>query len=145
MNVEPCAPVATKMRAGLRGLRIVAITLLAMASFAACGETGEVDNDVLGVSVITSPLGRAHIAIAGSNVGVRLPDLSSDTMVGLQRDGNVIATQSLSAGAEATLSADDPGLYELVAIEEGEATQVGDAELAPSTSITRLTVVRIGE
>lgn len=124
----------------------MALALIVGCLIGACstGDDG-VSNDVLGVSVITSPLGRAHIAIVGTNVGVQLPDMTTGTTLGLSRDGEVVTKQHLDPGEEVTLTAKENGLYELVSIEEGDAVATDEAELGQSTAITRLTVVRIGE
>lgn len=122
---------------------MIATALLVVTGCSTGGD--DVSNDVLGVSVITSPLGRAHIAIVGSNVGVQLPDLTTDTTLGLSQDGTVVTRQHLDAGEEVTLTAAEDGLYELVAIDEGDSFETGEAQLGQSTAITRLTVVRIGE
>jgi len=125
---------------------VLVLLLFGALGATACSDSaGDIDNDVMGVSVVTSPLGRAHIAIAGSSVRVELPEMTSETTLGLSRDGEVVTKQTLGVGDQVDLSADQDGLYELVAIEEGDPMSTGDAELGQSTAITRLTVVRIGE
>ena len=137
---------ASRTRGSAGAVLVAVLLVLSTIGAASCGDSGtDIDNDVLGVSVVTSPLGRAHIAIAGSSVRVELPEMTSETTLGLARDGEVITKQTLDVGAKVDLSAEENGLYELVAIEEGDAVATGDAELGQSTAITRLTVVRIGE
>jgi len=98
---------------------------------------------VLGVSVVSTSIGKTRISVLGSGVNVALLEATTPSTIALARDGQIVTISDLAPGTELNLEVDEPGTYDVLGIElEGGASAAG-TELAPAQTVTRLGTVEI--
>jgi len=131
-----------KVRLGKVTVAATFVALLALASCAAPAHQEDVE--VLGVSVVTTSIGTTRVSVLGSDVNIQMLDAESSSTIALARDGEIVVTTEIAPGNEADLTVDEPGIYDILGIELGDAGSSADVDLARPQQITKLGTVDLG-
>jgi len=123
----------------LLGKVLAAASLVALFVLTSCAAPAhQEDVEVLGVSVVTTSIGTTRVSVLGSDVNIQMLDAESSSTIALARDGEIVVTTEIEPGNEADLTVDEPGTYDILGIELGEAGSNGDVSLARPQQITKL-------
>lgn len=122
---------------------LVGTMLVALLVLTGCGGDNTTDTEVLGVSVVTSSIGKTRISVLGSGVNVALLEADAPSTIALARDGEIVTMSDVAPGTDLSLNVDEPGTYDVLGIELQEAASSDGTELAPAQTVTRLGTVEI--
>jgi len=147
---------ATIRDASRPGLRMSSHVLLKLSTgmllvcllvLTSCAGDAPIENEVLGVSIVTNAFGTTQISALGDGVNVEVlnAEREGNSTIGLARDGEIVVmSDPIAESEEISLSVDEPGTYEVWAVTtvEAEASAEG-VRLAPAQKIDRLGKVTV--